>query len=118
MPGGLQFLNLLLEFATVITNQKEKTKTEEATKTKSHRFIKLNQIFAKVIHRYEYRAKKMQTLMLETFFSSSWMMQFLKKTIENVRNHRDIKLITNGTRRNYLVFEPNYHKTKLFQKMY
>ena len=58
MPGGLQFLNLLLEFATVITNQKEKTKTEEATKTKSHRFIKLNQIFAKVIHRYEYRAKK------------------------------------------------------------
>ena len=69
MPGGLQFLNLLLEFATVMTNQKEKT--EEATKTKSHRFIKLNQIFAKVIHRYEWRAKNMQTLKLETFFSSS-----------------------------------------------
>ena len=35
------------------------------------------------------------------------------KTMENVRNHRDMKLITNEARRNYLVSEPNYHTTKL-----
>ena len=33
------------------------------------------------------------------------------KTMENVRKHRDIKLITDK-RRNQLVSEPNYHTTK------
>ena len=41
-------------------------------------------------------------------------MQFLKKTTENVRKHRDIKLITTERKRNYLVSEPNYHTTKFF----
>ena len=36
------------------------------------------------------------------------------KTIENVRKHRDIKLVTTDRRRNYLVSEPNYHTTKFF----
>ena len=40
-------------------------------------------------------------------------MQFLEKTIENVRRHRNIKLVTER-RRNYLVSEPNYHTTKFF----
>ena len=35
------------------------------------------------------------------------------KTMENVRKHRDIKLVTTERRRNYLVSEPNYHTTKL-----
>ena len=34
------------------------------------------------------------------------------KTMENVRNHRDIKLVTTERRINYLVSEPNYHNTK------
>ena len=34
------------------------------------------------------------------------------KTMENVRKHRDIKLVTNDTKRNKLVSEPNYHTTK------
>ena len=34
------------------------------------------------------------------------------KTIENVRKHRDIKLVTNDTKRNNLVSEPNYRTTK------
>ena len=34
------------------------------------------------------------------------------KTIENVRKHRDIKLVTTDKRRNQLVSEPNYHTTK------
>ena len=36
------------------------------------------------------------------------------KTMENVRMHRDIKLVTNDTKRNKLVLEPNYHTTKWF----
>ena len=32
--------------------------------------------------------------------------------MENVRKHRDIKLITIDKRRNQLVLEPNYHTTK------
>ena len=36
------------------------------------------------------------------------------KTIDNVRNHRDIKLVTTSERRNKLVSEQNYHTTKFF----
>ena len=36
------------------------------------------------------------------------------KTMENVRKHRDINLVTTGKRRNYLVSEPNYHTIKFF----
>ena len=36
------------------------------------------------------------------------------KTMENVRKHRNIKLVTTERRRNYLVLEPNYHTTKFF----
>ena len=34
------------------------------------------------------------------------------KTMENVRKHRDTKLVTTDKRRNQLVSEPNYHTTK------
>ena len=34
--------------------------------------------------------------------------------MENVRKHRDVKLVTTNKRKNYLVSEPNYHTTKLF----
>ena len=36
------------------------------------------------------------------------------KTMENVRKHRDIKLVTTDKRRNQLVAEPNYLTTKHF----
>ena len=39
-----------------------------------------------------------------------------RKTIENVRKHRDIKLVTTEKRRNYLVSEPNYQSTKFFSE--
>ena len=38
------------------------------------------------------------------------------KTMENVRKHSDIKLVTNDTKRNKLVSEPNYLTTKWFSK--
>ena len=34
------------------------------------------------------------------------------QTMENVREHRDIKLVTTNKKRNQLVSEPNYHTTK------
>ena len=36
--------------------------------------------------------------------------------MENVRNHRDIKLVTTNRRRNWLVSEPNYHTTKYYSE--
>ena len=38
------------------------------------------------------------------------------KTMENVRKHRDIKLVTTDKRRNQLVSEPNYHTIKCFSE--
>ena len=38
------------------------------------------------------------------------------KTMENVRNHRDIKLVTSDKRRSILVSEPNYHSSKCISK--
>ena len=34
-----------------------------------------------------------------------------QKTMENMRKHRDIRLVTIERKRNYLVLEPNYHST-------
>ena len=38
------------------------------------------------------------------------------KTMENVRNHRDIKLVKTDKKRIKLVSEPNYHTTKYFSE--
>ena len=36
-----------------------------------------------------------------------------RKTMENVRKHRDIKLVKTDYKRTKLVSEPNYHTMKL-----
>ena len=38
------------------------------------------------------------------------------KTMENVRKHRDIKLVTIEEKRSKLISEPNYHTSKQFSK--
>ena len=38
------------------------------------------------------------------------------KTMENVTNHRDIKIVTTDKRRSILPSEPNYHSTKYISK--
>ena len=40
----------------------------------------------------------------------------LGRTMENVRKHRDVKLVTTDKRRNQLVSETNYHITKWFSE--
>ena len=44
-------------------------------------------------------------------FLSSWIIQ---KNVENVKMHRNIKLVPTEKRRKYLVSEINYHATKFF----
>ena len=39
-----------------------------------------------------------------------------RKTMENVRKQRDIKLVTTERKINCLMSEPNYHTTKFFIK--
>ena len=38
------------------------------------------------------------------------------KTMENLRNHRDIRVVTTDKRRSILVSEPNYHSVKYISK--
>ena len=38
------------------------------------------------------------------------------KTMENIRKHRDIKLVTTGRKRSKLVSEPNYHTINLISE--
>ena len=38
------------------------------------------------------------------------------KTMESVRNHRDIKIVTTNKQRNKYASEPNYHTTKRISK--
>ena len=39
-----------------------------------------------------------------------------RESRKNVRNHRDIELVTTEGRRNYLLSKPNYDKTKFFSE--
>ena len=38
------------------------------------------------------------------------------KTMKNVRNHRDIKIVTTDKRRSILASEPKYHSAKYISK--
>ena len=57
--------------------------------------------------------KKTKNYYEKDFFKSMNNVVF-RKNLENMRRHRDIKLVTTEKRRNYLVSEPNYHTTKFF----
>ena len=41
-----------------------------------------------------------------------------EKTMENVKNHRNIKLLTTDKRRNKLASEPNYYTTKHYSQKF
>ena len=52
----------------------------------------------------------------EKDFSKLMNKSVFGKTIENVKNHRDIKLVTTDEKSNKLVSEPSYHTTKHFSE--
>ena len=51
-----------------------------------------------------------------SFFSVFFTNSVFGKTMENVRKHRNIKLVTTERRGNHLVSEPNFHTTKFFSE--
>ena len=50
----------------------------------------------------------------ETDFYKLMNNSIFGKTIENIRNYRDIKLVTTEKRRKRLVSEPNYYAHQIF----
>ena len=59
--------------------------------------------------------KKVKNHFEKDFFKSMNNSVF-GKTMENVRKHRDIKLVTTDKRINQLMSEPNYRTTKWFSE--
>ena len=68
----------------------------------------------KTICWYEHRAKKKAKYDFEKHFFNLMNNGVFGKTIQNERKQRDIKLVTNESRKYYLVSEHNYHTTKIF----
>ena len=56
------------------------------------------------------------TIDFEKYFFKLMNNAVFEKNMEDVRKHRDIKLVAIERRRNYLLSEPNYHITKFFIK--
>ena len=61
--------------------------------------------------------KKAKMILRKTFFKLMNNVVF-GKTMENLRKHKDIKLVTTELRRNYLVSEPHHHTFFFPRKMY
>ena len=68
----------------------------------------------KAIYWYECRSKGKGKKQIKKDFFKMINNVVFGKTMENVRKHRDLKLVTTERRRNYLVSEPSYHTTKSF----
>ena len=62
----------------------------------------------------EYRNKAKNEC--EKYFFKQMNNTVFGKTMEDVRNYRDIKLVTTDKRRNQLVSEPNFHTSKYFSE--
>ena len=60
---------------------------------------------------YEYKIRKKTTKEFEKDFFERMNNSVFEKTMENVRKHREIKLVTTEKRRAKLVSEPDYHTT-------
>ena len=84
---------------------------------KVHRVIQLNQ--ETWLKPYIIKTTKLRIEVRNDFekdFFKLMSNSVFEKAMENVRKHRDIKLVTTDKRRNQLVSEPNYYTTKLFSK--
>ena len=86
---------------------------------KAHRVIKFNQkAWLEPYIKMNTDLRKIAKNDFENIFFKLMNNEVFGKTMENVRKHRDIKLITTESRRNFLVLEPNYHTTKFLQNIY
>ena len=66
---------------------------------------------------YEYRSQKKAK---NYFEKKNKLINYagFEKSLENVRKHGDVKVITFEKRKNYLLSEPNHHTTNFFLKIY
>ena len=86
---------------------------------KVHRVIKFNQkAWLEPYIKMNTDLRKIAKNDFENIFFKLMNNEVFGKTMDNVRKHRDIKLLTTESRRNYLILEPNYHTTKFLQNIY
>ena len=86
---------------------------------KVHRVIKFNQkAWLEPYIKMNTDLRKIAKNDFENIFFKLMNNEVFGKTMENVRKHRDIKLLTTESRRNFLVLEPNCHTTKFLQNIY
>ena len=71
---------------------------------------------AKAIYCYEYWSRKKAKNDFEKDFFKLMDHAASRETMENVRKHKDNKLVATARRRNSLVSERKYHSTKLFKQ--
>ena len=66
---------------------------------------------------YEYRSQKKAK---NYFEKKNKLINYagFEKSLENVRKHGDVKVVTFEKRKNYLLSEPNHHTTNFFLKIY
>ena len=134
LPNDLQFLpermkitkveklvaNLHVKFEYVIhiRNLKQVSLNHGLFFTKVHRVIKFNQnTWLKTYIDMNIDLRKKAKNEFEKDFFKLMNNAVFGKTMENVKKHRDIKLLKTERRRNYLESEPNYHTTKSFTEI-
>ena len=86
---------------------------------KVHRIIEFNQeAWLKPYIDMKTELRKVASNDFEKDFHKLMNNAVFGKTMENVRKHRDIKLVTTDKKRSKLVSEPNYHTMNCIQKIY
>ena len=84
---------------------------------KIHRIIELNQeAWLKPYIDMNTELRKLASNDFEKDFFKLMNNAVFGKTMENIRKHRDIKLVTTNKRRSKLVSEPNYHTIYLISE--
>ena len=102
------------EYVIHIRNSKQASNHRLVLK-KVHRVVRFNQnAWLKPYIDINTDLKKKAKRDLEKYFFKLMNNVVFGKTRDNVRKHRDIKLVILERGRNYLVSEPNYHATKFF----
>ena len=79
-----------------------------------HRVIQFNQkVWLRSYIDMNSKLRKKAKNDFEKYFYKLTNNAFFGKKMENVKKHKDIKLVTTDKRKNQLASEPNYHNEKI-----